>query len=182
MNWFKRLKIGKKLGLSFALVIVIMGGISSGGFWGLHNIKANLADIFTVRMPSMDYLLETDRDLQQLLVAERSMIFANAKSDAFKQLVAEYDQNLEQAATRWDKYKALAATEAEKAIIPKYELARKEWQAVSRQVVDGRIADSREGRRTALDLTLGEASKKIRGHARLYRPVDRDYAEAGGNG
>ena len=65
------------------------------------------------------------------------MIFANVKSDVFKNLVAEYEKNLEQADTRWEKYKVLAATDAEKAIIPKYEAARKVWLEISRRVVDG---------------------------------------------
>jgi len=46
----------------------------------------------------MDYLIEADRDLQQLLVAERSMIFAdriveNSESDLFTNLLADYQEN-----------------------------------------------------------------------------------------
>ncbi|MBU0647979.1 arginine--tRNA ligase, partial [Patescibacteria group bacterium] len=49
----------------------------------------------------------------------------------------------------------------EKALIPKFEKARDEWKVVSRKVVDGRLADTREGRREALDLSLGVAKKKF---------------------
>ena len=42
-----------------------------------------------------------------------------------------------------------------------------EWVNLSSRIVDGRKADTREGRREALDLTLGEASlkfEKMRGY------------------
>ena len=67
MKWIGNLKVGQKLVLSFCLMLSIMVGICGGGFWGLHSIETGLQDIFTVSMPSMDYLIETDRDLQQLL-------------------------------------------------------------------------------------------------------------------
>ena len=68
---------------------------------------------------------------------------------------------MKQSEQRWNKYKALQTTSEEKAITPKYEKARAEWAALSRKVVQGRINDTREGRREALDLTLGLANKKF---------------------
>jgi methyl-accepting chemotaxis protein len=110
-------------------------------------------------LPSIDYLIEADRDLQQLLVAERSMIFSDTDSEIFKQLVQEYETKLKQSEERWEKYKALANTQEERAIIPKYEKARDEWKAISRKLVDGRKEDTREGRRLAIDLSLGVAKR-----------------------
>jgi methyl-accepting chemotaxis protein len=89
------------------------------------------------------------------------MIFANAKSDVFKTLVEDYDENLKQFDERWEKYKSISSSDEEKAIIPKFEAAREAWKAISRKVVDGRAADTREGRRLALDLTLGVAKNKF---------------------
>ena len=70
-------------------------------------------------------------------------------------------KNLTQANERWNKYKALPATAEEAALFPKYELARKEWIAISKRIVDGRKADTRQGRREALDLSTGEAAAKF---------------------
>ncbi len=89
------------------------------------------------------------------------MIFANAKSDAFKQLLNDYEQNLNQAKERWEKYKALPVTAEEIPLIEKYDKAHAEWMDVSRKVVEGRVKDTREGRRLSLDLTLGEAMQKF---------------------
>jgi len=161
MKWFKNLKVGHKLVLGFSIMIFFMGIIGYAGFHSIEKINKNLEHIICVRLPSVDFLIETDRDLQQLLVSERSMIFANASSDVFKTFVKDYEENLKQADERWEKYKSLISSTEEKEIIPKYEEARKAWKVISRKVVDGRMADTREGRREALDLTLGVAKEKF---------------------
>ncbi len=161
MTWFKKMKVGSKLILGFTLMIVVTACLGLVGYRSATVINNGLHDIFSQRLPSIDYLIEADRDLQQALVAERSMIFADVKSDTFKGLVADYEENLEQADERWDKYKALAATPEEKAIISRYEQQRAEWKELSRRVVDGRLEDTRQGRSLALDLTLGEAKDKF---------------------
>jgi len=154
-------KIGIKLLFGFSVMIVFMAFIGFMGYLSINKINIYLDDIFSVRMPSIDFLIEADRDLQQLLVAERSMIFANSNSDLFKELVASYEGSLKQSDQRWGKFKALSSTSDEKAIIPKYEKAREEWKVISRRIVEGRVADTRDGRREALDLTLGAARIKF---------------------
>ena len=160
MNWLKELKVSTKLILGFSIMLVFMVVIGLAGYRSITNINNNLEDIFAVRLPSIDNLIEADRDLQQLLVAERSMIFTNVKSDLFNELVSEYETNLKQSDDRFNRYRALATTPEEKAIIQKYREAREAWLAISSKVVEGRTADTRAGRREALDLTLGDA--KIR--------------------
>ncbi|MFH1490052.1 MAG: methyl-accepting chemotaxis protein [Pseudomonadota bacterium] len=160
-NWLKKLKIGARLTLGFTIMIVFMGLIGFSGYWSVHHINQGVKDVTEKILPGLNYILQTDRDIQQLMVAERSMIFANAKSDIFKGMIEEYEQNLKQSEDRWNKFKALAATDQAKALIPEYEKAREEWKAVSRQIVDGRSADTREGRRLAMDLSLGVARQKF---------------------
>ncbi len=180
MKWFRNLKIGSKLVIAFSIMIMFMGIIGYTGYSSTKKVDENLNEIFNVRLPSIDYLLQSDRDLQQLLVAERSMIFANAKSDTFKTFVEEYEKNLTQAGDRWEKYKELAATNAEKEIIPKYEKARTEWMKLTRTVVDGRVEDTRAGRRMALDLTLGQAKNKfeeMRNYLDLLQEINTTLGE-----
>ena len=161
MKWYNNLKLRYKLTLGFAIMLFFICGIGVTGYHSAYNIDGNLKEIFAVRLPSIDLLLETDRDLQQLLVAERSMIFANANSDLFKELLEEYQSNLKQAQQRWEKFKALPATAEELELIKQYDKAHQQWIDISHRIVDGRTADTREGRRLALDLTLGEAKQKF---------------------
>ncbi len=161
MKVFENLKLGQKLVLGFAAMTVVSLAIGVQAYLSTRSIRADLAYIYAVAMPSIDYLTEADRDLQQLLVAERSLIFASSESSEFASLVEAYDENLAQARQRWDKYVALADGEREKALVARFETAWQDWSAASRRVIDGRVADTREGRREAMDLTLGEASVKF---------------------
>ena len=179
---FRDMKIGKKLLIGFLVILVMMGIIGITGYQSTNKINAELNNIFGSRLPSIDYLIEADRDLQQLLVAERSMIFANTESEEFKQFIKDYEENLKQSDERWQKYKTLPSLSGkEKEIISKYDKAREEWKALSRQVVNGRTEDSAEGRRLAIDMTLGPANKsfeEMRGYLNELQEIVLDLAKA----
>ena len=133
---FKRLndfKIGSKLLFGFSVMILLIVIIGLSGYRSVKKINGNLEEIFAVRLPSIDYLIEADRDLQRLLVAERSAIFANTKSEIFQDLAKDYEENLTQSEELWNRYKALKATAEERKIIPLYEAAREEWKTLSRK-------------------------------------------------
>ena len=161
MEWFRNLKIRNKLLLGFIAVLTMMAAVGLTGYFSTSRIYSNLQEMNAVNLPQVDLLTQTDRDLQQLLVAERSMIFSNAESEAFSGLVKEYEENLRQSNERWEKFKALELSADKKALIPAYDRARSEWEALSKQIVEGRKADTMEGRRLAIDLSLGEAKHKF---------------------
>ncbi|MFH1138428.1 MAG: methyl-accepting chemotaxis protein [Pseudomonadota bacterium] len=179
MGWFNNLKTWWKMFIGFSTMIFFMVVIGAAGFLGANIMGNNLGDVFRTRLPSLDYLVQADRDLQQLLVAERSMIFSSVDSETFKQFLAAYEENLLQSEERWEKYKKLASKPEEKSKIGQYETARQEWKEVSRQVVDSRLADTREGRRMALDLTLNQAQAKfeaMRGHLNDLQELNLNLA------
>jgi methyl-accepting chemotaxis protein len=153
------MNISTKIISGFGLMVLISLLIGIGGYTSLVRIKANLDTIIEVNIPSLDYLIEADRDNYQLLVAERSIIFANTESPVFKELIEEYETNLKQADERWDKFKALDVSSKDRTVelVKHYEENRKMWRSISRQIVEARKEDSREGRRLALDLSLGQA-------------------------
>lgn len=161
MEWFRNLKIRTKLILGFSLIIFFMALIGLAGYMGVKRIDRELEIMFSMRLPALDALIEADRDLQQLMVAERSLIFSKTGSDGFNGFIDEYEGNLIQSQERMEKYAQFALTPEELAAIEHYKAARKEWAAVSRQVVQGRQADTSEGRRLALDLSLGEGKTKF---------------------
>ncbi|HPG37950.1 MAG TPA: methyl-accepting chemotaxis protein [bacterium] len=162
MKWFMNLKIGAKLLVinSILLLFILLLGFTA--FYSSAKIQKQLLEIFSVRLPSLDLVLQIDRDLQQLLVAERSMIFASSETPEFQQFITDYNDNMQQSDERWQQFLAIDKfTDKEKQIIVDYEKARSEWQAVTKQIIDGRIEDTREGRRLAIDLTLTEANAKF---------------------
>ncbi|MBT8340328.1 MAG: methyl-accepting chemotaxis protein [Desulfatitalea sp.] len=161
MNWFRDLTIGRKLTVGFGVMLILISCVGITGYISVNRIKGLLDHIVAERLPALTYLLESDRDLQRLLVAERSMIFTNTQSDTFRSLVDEYKSNLEKSQTRWEKFKTLPAGNQEREIMARYDKQRANWMAISRQIVEGRQADTREGRRLALDLSLGQAKARF---------------------
>jgi methyl-accepting chemotaxis protein len=188
MDWIRNLGVGGKLLLGFSTTLVLMVVIGINGLRSAASINENVVKIFSVNLPSIDGLIQIDRDLQQVLVAERSMIFANAQTDTFKKLVEDYSGTLNLAEERWQKYKGLPSASEEKNLMLKFEKAREEWKSVSRKVVEGRLSDTKEGRREALDLSLGVAKERfeeMRGHLKSLAEIslkragtDRDAAAA----
>ena len=180
MTFLKNLRIGQKLLIGFGLMILIICVLGFESYNSIGNIEHSLDSIFSNRMPASNLLLEIDRDLQQMLVAERSMIFENAKSEKFKALVKEYETNSDQANERWTKYKNIKGLSTkEQEFIEAFDKTHAEWIPISRKIVDGRIEDSREGRRLALDLSLGEASVKfetMRENINTLTEITQEYA------
>jgi methyl-accepting chemotaxis protein len=157
MKALGKLTVGKKLMLAFSLMMLIAIIIGTIGYRSSARINGNVGQIFEVMMPSIDYLIEADRDLQQLLVAERSLIFAEHGSELASEMMAEYEENLGQSDTRFQKYKALHSTSEETAIISKYEAAREKWEVTSRTVLDGLTSGSESVRQQAISLSFGKA-------------------------
>jgi methyl-accepting chemotaxis protein len=161
MNWFKQLKLRYKMIAGFVVMIAFMAAIGLTGYNGTCKVQNELEEIFAVDLPSTSDLLQIDRDLQRLLVAERSMIFTGVNSAMFKELKNDYQTNLQQSEERWQEFKQMPSTQEERTQMVAYEKAHDEWRDISRQAVEGRAADTREGRRLALDLTLGHAKQKF---------------------
>ncbi|OIQ49037.1 Methyl-accepting chemotaxis protein I [Pseudodesulfovibrio hydrargyri] len=155
------IRIGFKLLLIYSVLALLLIGVGVVGILGARAIEGELLEVFNIHLPGTNLLLGADRDLQKLLVAERSMIFTNSNSEAFKTLVDDYNTSLRQFKERVDQFIPLAATDHEKTLITRFKAAMQEWEPLSRQVVEGRVADTREGRRLALDLTLKDAATKF---------------------
>ena len=110
MNWFKNLKIGIKLTLGFTVLVLLMGFLAFKGYESVKTISHELDQVIQTRLPITSLILNADRDLQQALVAERSVVFSDAKSKQFEQLVKDYEENVAQAKERWDKAAAMFTT------------------------------------------------------------------------
>jgi len=169
MNYFKNMRLGTRLIFGFSVLILFMAVIGVTGYFSVTSLSQNLDKIFTVQLPSIDYLIEADRDLQQLLVAERSMILSETGSKNLQEFLDTYEENLQQSKERWEKYKSLALSEEERTLFPEYEKARQEWETVSREVVTTRLKGTDQAQVAALELSLGLASQKFE--------VMRDYLD-----
>ena len=58
MKRLKDVSVGKKLFAGFSIMVLLLIAISLTGYYGLRVIQKNLEDIFFVRLPSIDYIIE----------------------------------------------------------------------------------------------------------------------------
>lgn len=161
MNLLKNVRIRTKIFsvcLILLLIMVVIGLISAKSMKGIQN---SLYDIFEVRLPSIDALIEADRDLQQLLVAERSLIFAEPGSQNYKAFLADYKKNSIQSLERWEHFKALSTAEEEKQFIDMHDAARKQWEVSSQAVLTELSKNSDEATSVAIKLSLGDTSARF---------------------
>jgi methyl-accepting chemotaxis protein len=159
MKRLKDISVGKKIFAGFSIMILLLAAISLTGYYGMRVIQDNLEDIFFVRLPSIDFIIEADRDLYQLLTAERTLIFAEKGSQRFRDMMNLYQENMRQSHERWLKFKSLAKTEEEKNIIPQFESAREAWALSTQKVIDARLEAGPFSQETAIDLSMGEAAE-----------------------
>jgi len=145
--------------IAFTIMLALTVALSWIGYSGLRTTNELVDQLKDVRLPGIDFVVQADRDLQQLLVAERSLLFLPPDSEDFKRQLDEYETNLRQSDERWNGYKALARTPEEQALIPKYESARSKWMDVSRRVVD--LRKSGGDAVSAQKMSMGETAIKF---------------------
>ena len=183
MGFINNMTIRMRLLAGFAIMVVLIGLIGYNGLRSSNRIHKDLGGLYRVQMPSIDFLIEADRDLQQLLVAERSMIFTDPKSDLLQDFMQEYETNFQQSQTRWNKYKALAATDAERALFNTFESARQEWEQASREVLRLVRQGTPDALARAKALSLGDAKthfEKMRDQIDKLTELNLELADKAG--
>ncbi len=157
MNWISRLRVGQRLMVGFGVILVLMIAVGAVGYAGNRTMHTKLGEVVRTSMPSVMALMEAELELHALVATERSMVFANPESQVFQDLVHQYQNHLQKAEEHWQAYRALPLTREEQAVAERVEQLHREWLPLSQRVVAGCQANTREGRREALDLALGQA-------------------------
>jgi methyl-accepting chemotaxis protein len=166
-SWFQNLKVRQKLTYTFSTVVFFLIMIGGIGLWEMSKIHSNVELMSKTHLPSVDLLIQIDRDMQQAVVAQRTMIFTATLSDNFEKLKKENDDNIKQAIERWDQFKSVVDSRVDASVIPQYETARERWIQISKRLVTLREEDTPESRIEAIELSSKEASKAFE-QAREY--------------
>lgn len=152
---------GKSIGFKlFVLNAIMLGLLLAMGTVGFISLRSNNKVVVTfsqVRLPALEKLIQADRDLNQLLTAERTFLFAEMDSKASENALKGWEENLGQAAERFDFYKTLMHSPEERELARQYEDERVKWMALSRKVIDLRREGSESSTSRARELSLSEA-------------------------
>ena len=155
---------GQKVVFGFATLLLLCGLTGGVAYYSNQSIRSNLAEVSGHILPATDALIQLDRDLQQALVDERTLLFTAADAPSFGKLTADHANNIKQVAERWDKFKEHATTFASasmRSMMQTFEANRSQWLPVAGRILQQCAALPVEGRNEVIALSLGDGAAKF---------------------
>ena len=174
MSFLNRITIRSKLFASLALGAILLIGIVTIAINNTQLLSRIAVDLAEVSIQGLGFIIEADRDMQQALVAERSMLLANGDNARLKSLQNDHSENIEQAITRAKKYAAIAQNPKGKELATQFEAAHKKWTDITKNVV----LLSQKNDPSAIELSYGESSKAFEDARSLLNEITEIEQEA----
>ncbi len=155
------ISVGKRLSGGIGIIVlalVVLIGLVMSSFQEEHKTTTLIHENF---LPGTSTLYSADRDLQQALVAERTMHATDPASEAFQQLLNDHAENVQQARDRVDKFYSLVSDSQLTDQKKQYEKLRDAWEASTFKIVTLASSESATDRSEALALSIGEGAEKF---------------------
>jgi methyl-accepting chemotaxis protein len=146
---------------------LVTGAVGGAGIWAFTGATRAYQLAVDESLPAVDHLLQLDREIQGAIIAERSLLFLSQSTPQARAQRQEHADHLARAAERWQRYTALAASDEERGLWPRFERARAAWEEATRETLRVLAADTPGARRDAVDLAMGEAAEKADAARRL---------------
>ena len=154
-NWSFRIKI--------TVPLLVLAAVFVASFFAnlvfTQQMSERIMTTAEEHMPSLDLVLQADRDLYQALVAERSMLLFNRDSLEFAALIESQAENIEQARDRITRFRETTTDAAMKQAANDFLARHSEWAALALQVpeVATRMIDNAQ----AAQFSLQQAAVKF---------------------
>ena len=163
LKWFKNQKLSQKFLYSFSVLVILLILVGILAYSGMAQLENDLEHTANIRLRSYELLLQIDRDLQQTTVAERSMLLTVPSDPKFQSLKSDFDENIQQAAERWDRYKKVLETDEELSLAADYENKREKWIASSVSLVDKIISSDSTEKEQLINESLNDNAELFEG-------------------
>ncbi|WP_127717758.1 methyl-accepting chemotaxis protein [Halobacteriovorax sp. HLS] len=124
-------KIQSQIIILVSLLTVFQLVICVVSFYGINAINTDLDIVFTKRLPAINNLVQADRDFQQALVAERTLLLENISEKTKASQITDYLKNRKQVIDRFNIYEKLATSNKEKDLIKEFKANYESWAQVS---------------------------------------------------
>ena len=144
--------------VGLALTTGFAGGL---GIWAFSRVNAAFQVVATQSLPAVNHILQADREMQQAMVAERSLMFMSMTTPEAKEQTKVHAVQLTQVLERWREYSAIPASEAEQKLWPALGEAVRDWVQVSRDTVRILSEETPSSRRDAIDLSMSQGAVKF---------------------
>jgi methyl-accepting chemotaxis protein len=133
----ENLSIGKKLMLSFGVLLLFGAIIGYSGYDGLNKTNAQVKEIGEVRLPSIEGLLTMSSAQTAVIVGERGLINRRMMDRDVRQAQYDYiEKAWSNADAGWKKYEPLPQTPEEAIMWKEFVPAWEKWKKESAKVVE----------------------------------------------
>lgn len=161
MSWFNNLRFKIKIIIPISLIAMVFVVASILGVNNISNLGKSVDKLAHEFIPELDLIQQADRDLYQVLVAERSLIFVNERSDDYKKLVISHNENIQQAFDRVNKVATITNNNDALALIAQFNLYFEKWKLTTKEIENQRTNFGRNGRSTAIEMSFGISAKNF---------------------
>ena len=159
MKWFKNLQIGIKLLCGFSVMILLIVVVATTGYHGINTLDKLLEDTLHTRLVVTDMLTSADRDLQQALVAERSMLLSSHDQQTLARLKEDFFTNKQEALDRFRKASDLLKTTKGHELSAKFFADWKIWENSTNQIISYQERGTDQDCTAAIALSHGKAAR-----------------------
>ncbi len=178
-----RFRIRARLFVILGINVALIGIMGLVAFFMATSINGKLSLVLQRDLPGASVLLEADRDLHQMLLAENGMLLSAPGTPEYEKHMQAYTENMQQADTRLGKFIEISFSPEKKALVDKYRADRAAWEEVSKKILALRSQAGQESSPEAVALAMTEGIEKfdtMRDHInKLTEIVDNDAATAG---
>ncbi|THB65273.1 MAG: methyl-accepting chemotaxis protein [Spirochaetaceae bacterium] len=136
----KNLKLGVKLIGGFAIVaaiVLIVGGI---GLIGSLILSGNIDEIGVVRLPSVQSLLQVEAHLDELMVAQRSLLSNQLTLEERKGYIQDFYTSRDEYSEQWEHFMSLPATAEEERLSALFEEEITHWRDLNNEWIEKETA------------------------------------------
>jgi len=167
MSWFKNLKLTKKLGLGFGLVLAFMLGLGILAITELSRVDASMVDVSTNWLPSVQAVGTLQFDVATIRRFELSQVLA-PDAAAMEKFRTNADQTQLKLAADLKTYEPLVSTDEERGLYNDFRAGWDQYMALEKKVVELSLQNKKA---EARDLSLSQGSELF---AAATKPLQAD--------
>ncbi|MFP4619288.1 MAG: MCP four helix bundle domain-containing protein, partial [Spirochaetaceae bacterium] len=123
----KNIKIGVKLIGGFSIVALIVLIVGFFGWSGSRQLQGHIDEIGQVRLPSIESLLEADITLEEMMLAQRTLMSEQLDAQEREDYLQDFQDSRSEFYDVWEYFLTLPATEEEERLSNQFEEEIADW-------------------------------------------------------
>jgi methyl-accepting chemotaxis protein len=152
------LSIRGKLLLACVAIALITGAMGAGALWAVTSVDHAYRRLAHESLPAVVALLEADRDMQRVVVAERSLIFLKHDIPAAQEQRMRHSLSLANASAQWRTYAEIFPAARERERHRALDHARYAWEGKTYEVLQLLSEGTSAARDRAVDISLNDGA------------------------